>query len=130
MSQFCHRIDTQRIVNKYTPINVKLPRSTLLYKHINTCGHTKGDLPHFLGLNRSGLREVPFCMALVFRIYSLYSNLRHYQRPPSFWCRLRDTGHKFHRVLKVPVSAQLNSGFQSVGSAVTCLEISLHIWAR
>lgn len=37
------------------------------------------------------------------------------------------TGHKFHRVLKVPVSAQLNSRCQSVGSAVTCLEIRLLI---
>jgi len=47
-----------------------------------------------------------------------------------FGCRLRSTGHKFHRVLKVPVSAQLNSGCQSVGSVVTCLEISLPIYGH
>ena len=83
--------------------------------------------PQFLGLNRFGLTEFPFCMVLVFRIYSLYSNLQYYLPPPSFWCRLRSTGHKFHRVLKVPVSAQLNSGCQYVRSAVTYHDISLLI---
>jgi len=126
VSQFCHLIGTQQTVNKNTLINVKLTRSTLLYKHVKTCAHTTGDLPQFLGLYRFGLREVPFCMVLVFRIYSLYSNLRHSLPPPIFWCRLRSTGRKYHRVLKVPVSAQLNSGCQSVGSVVTCLEMSPH----
>jgi hypothetical protein len=32
--QFFHRICTQQTINKYTLTNVKLPRSTLLYKHI------------------------------------------------------------------------------------------------
>jgi hypothetical protein len=127
VSQFCHRIGTQRTVNKYMLINVKLPRSTLFYKHVKTCAHTKGDLPQFLGLYGFGLREVPFCMVLVFRIYSPYSNLRHYPPPPPV---LVPTGHKFHWALKVPVSAQLNFGCQSVGSVVTCLEISLLIWER
>jgi len=130
VSQFCHRIGTQRTVNKYMLINVKLHRSTLFYKHVKTCTHTKGDLPQFLGFYGYGLREVPFCMVLVFRIYSPYSNLRHYPPPPMFWCRLRSTGHKFHLVLKVTVSAQLNFGCQSVGSVVTCLEISLLLWER
>lgn len=130
VSQFCHRIGTQQNVNKYTLINVKLPRSTLLYKHVKTYAHTKADLTQFLGLYRFGLREVPFCMVLVFRIYSLYSNLRHYLPPPTFWCRLWSTEHQFHRVLKVSVSAQLNTGCQSFGSVVTCLEISLLIYGH